>query len=59
MLVEEFSRRGVPVQLPVFDLADTTAVSPEDAWRLDATVLQAASVRYNVGNVVAGRLATP
>jgi hypothetical protein len=58
MLVEEFSRRGVPVQLPVFDLADTTAVGLEDAWRLDATVLQAASVRYNVGNIVAGRLAS-
>lgn len=57
LLVQEFSRRGVPVQLPVFDLADTTAVSLEDAWRLDATVLQAASGRYNVGNVVAGRLA--
>jgi len=58
MLVEAFSRRGVPVQLPVFDLADTTAVSPEDAWRLDTTVLQAASARYNVGNVVAGRVAS-
>jgi uncharacterized protein len=58
LLVEEFSRRGVPVQLPVFDLADTTAVSPEDAWRLDATVLQAASARYNVQDVVAGRLAS-
>jgi uncharacterized protein len=58
ILIEEFSRRGVPVQLPVFDLADTAGVSPEDAWRLDTTILQAASVRYNVGNVVAGRVAT-
>jgi uncharacterized protein len=57
MLVAAFSRRGVPVQLPVFDLVDTTAVSPEDAWRLDATVIQAASARYNVGDVVVGRLA--
>jgi uncharacterized protein len=57
LLVEEFSRRGVPVQLPVFDLADTTAASLDDAWRLDAKVLQAASIRYNVGNVIAGRLA--
>ncbi len=58
MLVEEFSRRGVPVQLPVFDLADTTAVSPDDAWRLDATVIQAGSARYNVQDVLAGRLAS-
>ncbi len=58
MLVEEFSRRGVPVQLPVFDLVDTTAASTDDAWRLDATVIQAASARYNVGDVVVGRLAS-
>ncbi len=59
MLVEAFSRRGVPVQLPVFDLADTAAVSLDDAWRLDATVIQAASVRYNAGDIVVGRLASP
>jgi hypothetical protein len=58
LLVAEFARRGVPVQLPVFDLADTTAVSPDDAWRLDAIALQAASARYNVQDVVAGRLAS-
>lgn len=57
LLADEFSRRGVPVQLPVFDLIDTAAVSPEDAWRLDAGVIQAASVRYDVQDVVAGRLA--
>lgn len=57
LLLQEFSRRGVPVQLPVFDLADTAALSPDDAWRLDATALRAASARYNVQDVVAGRLA--
>jgi hypothetical protein len=56
-LADEFSRRGVPVQLPVFDLIDTAAVSPEDAWSIDAGVIQAASVRYDVQDVVAGRLA--
>jgi uncharacterized protein len=58
ILLEEFSRRGVPVQLPLFDLADTAAVNPEDAWRLDANVMQAASARYNVQDVVVGRLAS-
>jgi hypothetical protein len=58
VLVEEFSRRGVPVKLPLFDLADTTAVNPEDAWRLDADVMRAASARYNVQDVVVGRLAS-
>lgn len=55
-LLAEFSRRGVPVQLPLFDLADTAAISPEDAWRLDTTALQAASARYDVRDIVAGRL---
>jgi hypothetical protein len=58
LLVEEFSRRGVPVQIPVFDLVDTAAVSTEDAWHLNANVLLAASARYNVQDVVAGRLAS-
>jgi hypothetical protein len=59
MLVEAFSRRGVPVQLPVFDLVDTAAVSTEDAWRLDASVLQAASARYHPQDIVAARVAGP
>jgi hypothetical protein len=56
-LEDEFSRRGVPVQLPVFDLGDLSALSPEDAWNLDPAVLQAASARYNVQDILAGRLA--
>lgn len=56
-LIEEFSRRGVPVQLPVFDLTDTAAVSLSDVWALDATTLLAASARYNVQDVIVGRLA--
>jgi uncharacterized protein len=55
-LVEEFSRRGVPVQIPVFDLVDTAALSTADAWALDANAIQAASARYNLQDVVAGRL---
>jgi hypothetical protein len=56
LLADEFSRRGVPVQLPVFDLIDMTAVSTEDVWRLDANAILAASARYNVQDVAAGRL---
>jgi uncharacterized protein len=58
VLLEEFSRRGVPVQLPLFDLADTTAVNPDDAWNLDTSVMQAASARYNVQDILIGRLAS-
>jgi hypothetical protein len=56
-LVDEFARRGVPVQIPVFDLVDTGAITTGDAWALNAGAIQAASARYNVQDVVAGRLA--
>jgi len=58
LLLEEFSRRGVPVQLPLFDLADTAAIDPEDVWRLDGIVLRSASARYNVQHIAAGRMVT-
>ena len=58
VLIEAFSRRGVPVQLPVFDLEDMAALSPNDAWRLNAAAIQAASARYNAQDIVAGRLAS-
>lgn len=53
----EFSRRGVPLQLPLYDLADTAALSPNQAWSLDGAGLLAASARYNLENVLAGRFA--
>ena len=56
-LLAAFSRRGVPVQLPLFDLADAAAISTEEAWRLYGPALQAASERYGVQDIVAGRLA--
>lgn len=58
MLIEEFSRRGVPVQFPLFDLIDMAALSPNDAWRLSSASIEAASARYDAQNVVAGRLAS-
>ncbi|CAA0124028.1 Uncharacterised protein [Halioglobus japonicus] len=57
LVVEEFLRRGVPVQIPIFDLADTATVSTADVWSLDADSIQRASARYNAQEVVAGRLA--
>lgn len=56
-LQDAFSRRGVPLQLPVFDLADMAALSPDAAWELDEAAIRNASARYNVEDVVAGRLA--
>lgn len=56
-LMDAFSRRGVPLQLPLFDLSDTAAISDAAAWRLDRSVISDASVRYGMQNVLAGRLA--
>jgi hypothetical protein len=54
-----FSRRGVPMQLPMYDLADAAALTPDAAWRLDRTALLAASARYDVQDILAGRIAIP
>ena len=56
-LLAAFSRRGVPVQLPLFDLADSAALAPEQVWRLSESALQAASARYDAQEIMAGRLA--
>ncbi|MDG2046708.1 MAG: DUF2066 domain-containing protein [Halioglobus sp.] len=58
ILIDAFSRRGVPVQLPVFDLEDMSALSANDVWRLNSAAIQAASARYNAQDIIAGRLAT-
>jgi len=57
LLLDEFARRGVPVQIPVFDLTDMGALDTEEAWRLDANAIVSASARYDVEDILAGRLA--
>jgi hypothetical protein len=54
-LHEAFSRRGVPLQYPLFDLQDAAALDVDQAWRLDAGPLLGASARYGVELVLAGR----
>jgi hypothetical protein len=56
-LLQAFARRGVPARLPLYDLADAAALNTEEAWRLYAPALQAASGRYDVEDVLAGRAA--
>ena len=55
---EEFARRGVPVQFPLYDLNDAAAISVDELWRLNAGSLSGASQRYGVGDILAGRLVT-
>ena len=55
---EEFARRGVPVQFPLYDLNDAAAISVDELWRLNAGSLLEASQRYGVNDILAGRLVT-
>jgi hypothetical protein len=52
----EFARRGVPVRLPLYDLVDSAALTPDQAWSLDDPALVLASTRYNLQDVLVGRV---
>ena len=54
-LLAAFSSRGVPAQLPLFDLTDSTTISTEEVWRLYAPALEQASSRYQVEDILVGR----
>jgi hypothetical protein len=56
-LRSRFEFRGLPLQLPLFDLADTAALSPGEAWRQSSPALIEASRRYRGSEVLAGRAA--
>ncbi|KGE05275.1 DUF2066 domain-containing protein [Pseudohaliea rubra] len=55
-LTEAFARRGVPLRTPLLDLRDSAALGPGPAWRLDAASIAAASARYGLADVLAGRV---
>jgi len=56
-LRREFSRRGVPLQLPLYDLVDTSALSVAQAGALDSSALEQASSRYQLQDVLVGAFA--
>ena len=53
-LRREFSRRGVPLQLPLYDLVDTAALTVEQTRALDSVALEQASSRYQLQDVLVG-----
>lgn len=57
LLREAFNKRGVPVRLPLYDLADSAALSPDQAWSQSSDALRAASARYGVSEILGGRAA--
>lgn len=58
LISAEFARRGVPSRFPLYDLNDAAQLTVDDVWRLNSSMLLAASARYGVRDVLAGRLAT-
>jgi hypothetical protein len=52
----EFARRGVPIQLPTHDAADAAALTPDQAWNLDDPALVPASARYQLQDILVGRV---
>ena len=54
-MITAFERRGVPIQLPLFDLADATAIAVDDVWEQRGPIIQAASSRYDAENRLVGR----
>lgn len=57
LISAEFARRGVPARFPLYDLNDAALITADDVWRLDSSSLVAASQRYDVRDILAGRLA--
>lgn len=51
-----FSRRGVPLRLPLLDLTDLRSLSPGQVWRQELLPLVAASARYGDAEILAGRV---
>lgn len=49
-------RRGIALQLPLLDLSDLVALSPDDVWQQNYSKLDEASERYSPDTVLAGRV---
>lgn len=56
-LRDSFARRGVPLQLPLFDLEDIAKLSPGQAWRQSSAALLDASQRYRGAQLLTARAA--
>jgi hypothetical protein len=50
------ARRAMPLLFPQMDIEDSVALTPEQAWALDAEATRRASARYGAESVLVGRL---
>jgi hypothetical protein len=58
LLLQEASRRGLPIQMPLYDLEDQTRLPVSDLWGLFNDPIKQASSRYLPDAVIAARLQT-
>lgn len=56
MVQQEARRRGIPVVLPLLDLEDASAISARQVVAMDASAIEAASMRYGTPATLAGTI---
>ena len=54
-ITDNARRRGLALKLPMLDLEDMVAVSPDDMWQLNSRKALTASERYQADSVLFGR----
>lgn len=54
-LAAEFARRGIRLRLPLLDLEDASALTPEMVWQKVIPRIRAASERYGTEHILVGR----
>ncbi len=55
-LLQQAEKRGLPLQMPLFDLADQTSLPVSDLWGLFNESIEQASSRYRPDAVLAARI---
>lgn len=55
-IMEGFRKRGLELQLPLYDLEDSTLVEIADVLRLDRPSIASGGMRYGASTILAGRL---
>ena len=55
-LEAEAQRRGIVVQMPLFDLADSANLSADQLWQMSTNDVRGASARYSTPFVLMGKL---
>ena len=55
-LIQGFAARGVTLRLPLLDLEDAAALTPDSVWRKVIPEIKGASTRYGTEHILVGRV---